>query len=106
MIQRGMELPWRVTVVQTTETGKTVGVRLDHQLQAQTNKRKRSGKKRRIKIRNMVEAMAAGEVAAKKAQAEREAAERQKRTRRNREKKVKKRQKEKTKKVDGVQDPA
>ena len=99
--QRGMELPWRVTLIKTTDPGKVVGQ--EHLLQAQTNKRKRSGKKRRIIVRKKIEAGAAQEAAAKQTQVEREAAEREKRTRKNREKKVKKRQKDKLKKMN---DPA
>ena len=99
-----MELPWRVTVIKTTNPGKVVG--LEHQSQAQTNRRKRSGKKRRLVLRKMSEARAAKEVAATQTQAEKEAAKQEKRTRKNREKKVKKRQKDKLKKVKDAQDPA
>ena len=98
-----MELPWRVTVIKTTEPGKVVG--LEQQLQAQTNRRKRSGKKRRILIRQKLEARAVQEVVARQKQTEKEAAEREKRTRRNREKKVKKKQKDQLKKMIDVQDP-
>ncbi|KAF6230880.1 hypothetical protein HO173_010996 [Letharia columbiana] len=101
---RGMELPWRVTVIKTTESGNVVG--LEHQLQAQTNRRKRSGKKRRVVIRKRVEARAAKEVVARQYRAEKEAAEREKRTQKNREKKIKKRQKDRLKKVTDVQDSA
>ncbi|CAD6580988.1 MAG: hypothetical protein ASARMPREDX12_000325 [Alectoria sarmentosa] len=101
---RGMELPWRVTVIQTTESSKVVGLEL--QRRTQISERKRSGKKRRIVIRKKFEAKAAKEKATRQSQAEKEAAEREKRTRKNREKKVKKRQKDKLKKVNGMQDPA
>lgn len=97
-------MPWRVTVIKTTVPSKVVG--LEHQSQAQTSRRKRSGKRRRIVIRKKYEARAAKEVASRQSQAEKEAAEREKRTRKNREKKVKKRQKDKLKKVDHMQDPA
>lgn len=99
-----MELPWRVTVIKTTKTGKEVG--LEHHTQAQNGRRKRSGKKRRIVIRKKFEARAAKQFAAKQSQTEKEAAEREKRTRKNREKKVKKRQKDKLKKTNGVEVPA
>lgn len=94
---RGMELPWRVTVFKTPNAGKVVG--LERHLQAQTNRRKRSGKKKRIMVRKRVEARATKEAAVKQTQVKREAAEREKRTKKNREKKVKKRQKDKLKKV-------
>lgn len=99
-----MELPWRVTVVQTTKGSKVVG--LEHQSRIETTRRKRSGKKRRIVIRKKIEARAAKEVAVNQSQAGKDAAEREKRTRKNREKKVKKRQKDKAKKVNVVQDTA
>lgn len=99
-----MELPWRVTVIQTTESSKVVGLEL--QRRTQISERKRSGKKRRIVIRKNFEAKAVKEKATRQSQAEKEAAEREKRTRKNREKKVKKRQKDKLKKVNGMQDPA
>lgn len=99
-----MELPWRVTVIKATEPGKVVA--LEHQAHVQPNGRKRSGKKRRIVIRQKLEARAAKEVIARQNQAVKEAAEREKRTRKNREKKVKKRQKDKLKKIHDVQDPA
>lgn len=98
-----MELPWRVTILKATEPGKMVG--LEHQSQAQTNRRKRCGKKRRVVVQRRLEARAVKEVAARQDQAEKEAAEREKRTRRNREKKVKKRQKDKLKKTNDLQDP-
>lgn len=99
-----MELPWRVTVIKTTQSGKAVG--LEHHSQAQSSRRKRSGKKRRITIRKKFEARAAEKVAARQIQTEKEAAEREKRTRKNREKKVKRRQKDKLKKVHDVGVPA
>ena len=98
-----MELPWRVTVIKTTEPGKAVG--LDHQSHAQPNRRKRSGKKRRIMIRQKLNARAAKEVIAVQNQAVKKVAEREKRTRKNREKKVKRRQKDKLKKMNDVQGP-
>lgn len=99
---RGMELPWRITRTTTTEPGKVV--RLDHQSRTQTSSRKRNGKKRRIVIRQKLEARAAKEAVARQSQAEKEVAEREKRTRKNRERKVKKRQKDKLKKNSDVQD--
>lgn len=99
-----MELPWRVTVIKTTQSGQLVG--LEHHTQAQSGRKKRSGKKRRIVIRKKFEARAAKKVAARQIQTEKEAAEREKRTRKNREKKVKKRQKDKLKKVNDVEVPA
>ncbi len=104
MVQKGMELPWRVTVIGTMKSGKVTD--LEHPSQAQTNRRKRSGKKRRLVIRRRFEARATKEIAARQTQVEKEAAEREKRTRKNREKKVKKRQKDKLKKVNDVQEPA
>ena len=104
LAQKGMELPWRVTVIKATEPGKMVG--LEHQSQAQTDRRKRNGKKKRIVLRQRLEARAAQEVVARQSQAEKEAAEREKRTRRNREKKVKKRQKDKLKKINDTHDPS
>ena len=97
-----MELPWRVTSITTTERDKVVG--LEHQCQVQSNSRKRSGKKRRIVIRQKLEARAAKEAVARQSQAEKGAAEREKRTRKNREKKVKKRQKDKLKKDSDARD--
>ena len=99
-----MELPWRVTVIKTTLPGKAVG--LEHHTQAQSSRRKRSGKKRRLVLRKKFEARAAKEVATRQTQTEKEAAEREKRTRKNREKKVKKRQKDKLKKAHDVEVPA
>lgn len=101
---RGMELPWRITVIQATKPGKVLG--LEHQSRTPTSRRKRSGKKRRIVIRKKFEARAAKEMATRQSQVEKEAAEREKRTRKNREKKVKKRQKDKLKKENVVQDSA
>ena len=98
-----MELPWRVTVIKTTEADNPM--ELKHQSQVQANRRKRSGKKRRIVIRRRLEARAAREVVDRQNHAEKEAAEREKRTRRNREKKVKRKQKDKLKKINDVQDP-
>ena len=99
-----MELPWRVTVVQSTKGSKVVGP--EHQSRIETTRRKRSGKKRRIVIRKKIEARIAQKVANIQSQVEKDAAEREKRTRKNREKKVKKRQKDKAKKVNVVQDSA
>ena len=99
-----MELAWRITVIKATEPGKVVA--LEHQSQVQPNRRARSGKKRRIVIRQRLQARAAKEMIAKQNQLVKEATEREKRTRRNREKKVKKRQKDKLKKMNDVQDPA
>ena len=98
-----MELPWRVTVIKTTEAGNPM--ELKHQSQAQTNRRKRNGKKRRLVIRRRLEARMAREVVARQNHAEKQAAECEKRTRRNREKKVKRKQKDKLKKMNDVQDP-
>lgn len=97
-------MPWRVTVIKSTKPGKVVG--LEHQSQAQTNRKKRIGKKRRIVIRKRFEAKAAKEMTARQSQAEKEVTEREKRTRKNREKKVKKRQKDRLKRVNDVQDLA
>lgn len=99
---RGMVLPWRVTTIKATNFGEVVG--LGHESQAQTNKRKRSGKKRRIVNRKRIEAKSVMEALARQSQAEKEIVEREKRTRKNREKKVKQRQKEKLKKANHVQD--
>ena len=98
-----MELPWRVTVIKTTEAGKALG--LYHQSHAPSNRRKRSGKKRRIMIRQKLNARAAKELIAVQNQALKKAAEQEKRTRKNREKKVKRRQKDKLKKMNDVQGP-
>ena len=99
-----MELPWRVTVIKTRQLSRVVAP--EDQLQAQTTRKKRNGKKRRIAIRRRCEARAATELLVRQVQVEKEAAERDKRTRRNREKKVKRKQKDKPKKGNDAHDPA
>lgn len=104
LVQRGYELPWRVTVIKSSTQGKSsVAV---NPADSVTKKRKRNGKKRRIAIRTKVAVRIAKQSLAKQSKAEKEAAEKEKRTRKNRAQKVKRRVKEKAKKAQVVEGPS
>ncbi|KAL6714360.1 hypothetical protein ACLMJK_007783 [Lecanora helva] len=93
----GSSLPWRVTTIpqephQTPLTPPPSSI---------TSTKKRSGKKRRIAIRQNAIAESARKVELQKRQEVKEAAEREKRMRRNREKKVKRKERDKGRKEGG-----
>ncbi|KAL8922409.1 MAG: hypothetical protein Q9172_003565 [Xanthocarpia lactea] len=100
----GFKLPWRVTTVTlpSHEQANAVTIPLDD---AQSRKRKRPGKKRRIAIRTKTQARKEREKVARLAEAEKAALMMEKRSKRNREKKLKRREKARSQKKDGITAP-
>lgn len=96
-MQYGCELPWRVKTIVLTESRKpskpaSIGC-------VDMRGKKRSGKKRRIAVREKITSRNHLDAVTRQMQQEKEFSEKEKRARKNREKKVKKREKDKMKKA-------
>jgi hypothetical protein len=106
----GLEVPWRVTVLQSTsppasksKSNPTSASNSESKLKEgeEVEKKTRPNKKRRIILRERKKKKDSAEEARRKEREAKEEAEREKKTRRNREKKVKRKLKEKAKKASG-----
>jgi len=99
----GLEVPWRVRVLKTTEKSKDASGNGDQIVAIEVgdeSKRKRPGKKRRVILRQREKKKEEIKEKKRREKELKDETEREKRTRRNREKKVKKKLKEKAKKAE------